>query len=64
MSDRTIWYEVFDLKHPAAEPFVVLRIDTSVHRNGEVVSLHWNRDEAKAHAEALSALSPADGKTP
>lgn len=51
MTDRTIWYAVGDLINPAAEPFAVFSIDTSIKREvgveGTVVSLHWQREEAE-----------------
>lgn len=58
MTQQTIWYQVADLNNPSAEPYMVLRIDTSVRRGtgveGEVVSLHWTRDEADTRAAELS----------
>lgn len=58
MTEQTVWYQVADINDPAAEPFMVLRIDTSVRRGtgceGEVISLHWTRDEAEARAAALA----------
>lgn len=59
MTQQTIWYQVADLTDPTAEPYMVLRIDASVRRGatgveGEVISLHWSRDEAEARAAALS----------
>ena len=51
MTQRTVWYLVGDLTEPAAEPFAVFRVDTSVQREGgvegTVVSLHWQREEAE-----------------
>ena len=51
MTERTIWYAVADLKNPAAEPFAVLSVDTSIKREGgveaTVVSIHWQREEAE-----------------
>lgn len=48
---RTIWYAVADLTSPAAEPYAVLSVDTSIKRDngveGTVVSLHWQREEAE-----------------
>jgi hypothetical protein len=47
----TVWYAVFDLESPEAEPFALLSVDTSVKRGngveGTVVSLHWQREEAE-----------------
>ena len=58
MGERTIWYQVADLNNPAAEPFMVVRIDTSMRSGsgveGTVESLHWNRDEAEARANELT----------
>jgi hypothetical protein len=55
---RTVWYLVAELVNPAAEPFAVLRVDTSVRKGdgveGEVVSLHRERDEADARAAELT----------
>lgn len=58
MSDeRTIYHMVADLKEPAAEPFVVIRADISAKSGsgieGEIVSLHWTREEAEAVARQL-----------
>lgn len=54
---RTIWHLVADLKEPTAEPFMVVRVDTSIRSGsgveGEVVSLHWIREEAEARAREL-----------
>lgn len=51
MTERTVWYVVGDLHDPAAEPFAVFRVDTTVRREGgvegTVVSLHWRREEAE-----------------
>lgn len=51
MPQRTVWYLVADLKKPAAEPFAVISVDTTVRREsgveGTVVSLHWQREEAE-----------------
>jgi hypothetical protein len=51
MSERTIWYAVADLTNPTAEPFAVMRVDTSVRRDGgvegTVESLHWVCEEAE-----------------
>ena len=51
MDTRTIWYAVADLTNPAAEPFAVMSVDTSIRREGgvegTVVSLHWQREEAE-----------------
>lgn len=59
MTQQTIWYQVADLIEPAAEPYIVIRIDTSVRSGatgveGEIVSLHWDRAEAEARALSLS----------
>jgi hypothetical protein len=55
---RTVWYVVAELVNPAAEPFAILRVDTSVRKGdgvvGEVVSLHHERDEADARAAELA----------
>jgi hypothetical protein len=56
---QTIWYQVATLNNPSAEPYIVLRIDTSVKSGatgveGEVVSLHWDRADAEARVAALS----------
>lgn len=54
---RTIWHIVADLKSPTAEPFMVVRVDTSVRSGsgveGEVISLHWIREDAERAARAL-----------
>lgn len=52
MTERKVWYMVGDLTDPAAEPFAVFRVDTSVRDElgaleGTVVSLHWQREEAE-----------------
>jgi len=51
MIERVIWYAVVNLINPAAEPFAVISVDTSVRREGgleaTVVSLHWQREEAE-----------------
>lgn len=62
MTGQTIWYQVADLNNPSAEPFMVLRVDTSVRRGtgveAEVVSLHWTRDRCgSASSRALAVLS-------
>jgi hypothetical protein len=72
--DRTIWHLVADLREPDSEPFAVMRVDTSVCREGgvegTVISLHWTREEAEEHASGLdeecriSALTSHDGKNP
>jgi hypothetical protein len=55
---RTIWYVVADLTDPAAEPFAVLRVDTTIRREGgvegTVVSLHWQREEAERIAHEFN----------
>jgi len=55
---HAIWYQVVTLNRPAAEPFVVVRVDVSVRREGgvegTVESLHWARDEAEARAQELT----------
>jgi len=55
--ERTVWHVVADLNNPPAEPFMVLRVDTSVRREigveGSVVSLHWTREEAERACLAL-----------
>ena len=55
---RTIFYEVADLIKPAAEPFMVVRIDVAIRKGagceGTVMSLHWQRNEAEARARELS----------
>jgi hypothetical protein len=49
--NRTIWHVVADLKNPTAEPFMVLRVDTSIARGngveGTAISFHWSREEAE-----------------
>lgn len=54
---RTVWHIVADLNNPTAEPFMVLRVDTSVRREsgveGTVVSFHWMREEAERAAHDL-----------
>lgn len=51
MAERTVWHLVADLTKPAAEPFAVVKVDTSIRREGgvegEIVSLHWDRAEAE-----------------
>lgn len=58
MTERTVWYVVADLNAPAAEPFAVLSVDTSVRREdgveGTVVSLHWQREEAERIASEFN----------
>ncbi len=54
---RSIWHVVADLTNPSAEPFMVMRVDTSIRREGgvegTVMSLHWRRDEAESRAREL-----------
>lgn len=54
---RTIWHLVADLHSPTAEPFAVIRADTSIRSGsgieGEVISLHWTREAAEAVARVL-----------
>lgn len=51
MTERTVWLLVADLTNPAEEPFAVVRVDTSVKREGgvegTVMSVHWQREEAE-----------------
>lgn len=51
MTERTVWLLVADLTKPAAEPFAVVSVDTSIKRDGgvegTVVSVHWQREEAE-----------------
>lgn len=51
MGQRTVWYVVCDVTNPAAEPYMVMSVDTSLKREGgvegAVVSLHWQREEAE-----------------
>lgn len=62
-----IWHGVFDLHHPAPEPYAVLRVDTDARREdgveGVVISLHHDRSEAQRIADGLniSAGSARDG---
>lgn len=62
MSERTIWYVVADLREPAAEPFAVLSVDTSIRRdNGveaTVVSVHWRREEAESIVHSFNNGPP------
>lgn len=55
---RTIWYVIAELTNPADEPFAVMKIDTSIRKGdgveGEVISLHYGRDEAEARAAELT----------
>jgi hypothetical protein len=57
MSEQTIWHMVADLNEPKAEPFAVIRTDTSIRKGngveGTIVSLHWLREEAEAVAHDL-----------
>lgn len=57
MAPRTIWHMVADLHNPKAEPFAVIRADTSVKSGdgveGTVISVHWDRAEAEAIARNL-----------
>lgn len=57
MSERTIWHMVADLHNPKAEPFAVIRADTSIKSGcgveGTVVSVHWDRAEAEYVARNL-----------
>ena len=52
-----IRYVVGDLTEPTAQPFVVLKVDTSIRREGgveaTVVSLHWRREEAELVCKQL-----------
>jgi hypothetical protein len=58
MTERKIWYVVGDLTNPGAEPFAVFKVDTSIKRDGgvegEVVSLHWQREEAERIVEEFN----------
>lgn len=59
---RTIWHMVADLHNPRAEPFAVIRADTSI-RNGDgvegtVVSVHWSREEAEKVCRDLDGEKP------
>lgn len=60
LSKRTVWYMVGDLTNPAAEPFAVFKVDTSIRREGgvegTVVSLHWQREEAERVVRGLNAI--------
>lgn len=51
---RTIWHVVADVTIPSPEPFMVLRVDTSIKCDngveGTVISLHSIREEAEANA--------------
>lgn len=51
MAERTIWHVVADLKNPSPELFAVLRVDTTIQREGgvegTVVSLHMTKEEAE-----------------
>ena len=55
---RTVWYVVCDITQPAAEPFIVMRVDTSIRRDGgvegTVVSLHWRREDAERIVHELN----------
>lgn len=57
MSERTIYHMVADLHNPKAEPFAVIRADTSVRKGdgieGTVISVHWNREEAEVECLRL-----------
>jgi hypothetical protein len=54
---RTIWHVVAKLINPAAEPFAVFRVDTTIRKGdgveGEVMSLHYSEQEAEARAAEL-----------
>lgn len=62
----TVFYEVGELNDPAAEPFVVLRVDTNkrVGSGVEAVvqSLHWSREEAELAAESHTESATAEGR--
>ena len=69
-SARTIWFMVADLHNPAAEPFMVLRADSSKPSgdgiSATVESLHWDRDEAEAVAAERNereVTEMADGRS-
>lgn len=58
VEDEAIFYEVGTLKNPAAEPFVVVRIDIRVPVEAGleaiVQSTHWTREEAEGEAARLA----------
>lgn len=58
MAERTVWYVVGDATNPAAEPFILMRVDTSIKRDGgvegTVVSVHWQREEAERIAHEFN----------
>lgn len=55
---RTVWFMVAELVNPAAEPFAVMRVDTTVRKGGgvegEVASVHWQKEEAENRAAELT----------
>lgn len=59
---RTIWHMVADLHEPTAEPFAVIRADTSIRKmngvEGTVISLHWSREEAEKICRDLDGEKP------
>lgn len=61
---RHLYFAVADLVAPAAEPFAVVRIDTSKPVDGGaegiVDSLHWSRDVADLTAANLNFLALAE----
>lgn len=61
MTERAspIYYMVGDLTNPAAEPFVVVRVDVRECKDGAVPAIvqstHWTREEAQTECDRLSA---------
>jgi hypothetical protein len=65
-SAPAIFYTVFELNRPAAEPFGVIAADTSKRSGdgieGTVMSLHWTRAAAEAAARQLTTCQRPEGK--
>jgi hypothetical protein len=59
MTEQTVWHIVADVTDPHSEPFMVVRVDTTSRCGngceGEIISLHWTRDEAKDAADLCQA---------
>jgi len=62
--NRNIFFEVAEIDRPDPEPFMVVRIDTGDRIGdgvaGLVESLHMTREEARIHAESLTAIFYAE----
>lgn len=55
---QRIWYVVAEIHNPEPYPFMVLRIDTDIKREGgvegTVISMHSFRSEAQAMVDRLN----------